>query len=56
MLFAPLGDLRFDRLRQKLLRSTAKNLVQGSLRPWQTNRRCGNFLHGGVLLVKKGTW
>jgi hypothetical protein len=56
VLFDPLGDFRLDGLRQHRLGSLPQNLVQRIPRPWQPNRRCVNFLHGGVLLEKKDVW
>jgi hypothetical protein len=53
MLLDPLGDLRLNGLREHLLSSLPQNLLERIPRPWQTNRRSVNFLHGGVSLGKK---
>ena len=49
----PLGDFGFDRLvsiRLGTCRRMARQRVPA--RGWKRERRCGNFLHGGVLLGK----
>ena len=49
----PLGDFGFDGRREHRLSTLAKHLGQHvATRGWKRNRRCGNFLHGGVLLGK----
>jgi len=50
----PLSDFRFDGRGEHLLSAFAKDLGQHvAARGWKGQRRCGNFLHGGVLL---GNW
>jgi hypothetical protein len=51
----PLGDFSFDGRREHRLSALAKHLGQYVLGGcgWKRNRRCANFLHGGVLL---GNW
>jgi hypothetical protein len=47
----PLGDFRFDGRREHLLGSLPKDLCEHiRARGWNRKPRCGNFLHGGVLL------
>ena len=52
MALDPLGNLGFDGPREHRLSALAKDLGQYILggRGWKRERRCGNFLHGGVLL------
>jgi len=53
----PLGDFRLDGLSEHALGSLAKNARENIVsRDWQRENGCVNFLHGGVLLVKKGVW
>jgi hypothetical protein len=53
VLLDPLGDLRLNGLREHFLSSLPQNLLERIPRPWQTNRRSANFLHGGVSSGKK---
>jgi hypothetical protein len=57
MRFNPLSDFLLNGLGKQPLGSLAKDARQNIVgRDWQADRGCVNFLHGGVLLVKKGVW
>jgi hypothetical protein len=57
MLLDPLGDLRFDRLRQQLLSARPENINQDVRRSgqWYNTNLLGTVNHGGVLLCRVGT-